>query len=187
MTEKAIQLLQQNHRGFFLLVEGSQVDKANHANDAARGVREFLAFDEAVAVALRFAAQEGQGETLVIACPDHDTGGDGGSCAKVERRTASSDRATDHPAGNDARQSPEKAYPFKRSVGASLQCVREYTAANRTLIRLPDGFKAIAEELVCNKKDDASKRSAWCERDERKSNPYDHQTHADRTTRAEGE
>jgi alkaline phosphatase len=75
MTEKAIQLLQQNNRGFFLLVEGSQVDKANHANDAARGVREFLAFDEAVAVALRFAAQEGQGETLVIACPDHDTGG----------------------------------------------------------------------------------------------------------------
>jgi alkaline phosphatase len=75
MTEKAIELLQQNPRGFFLMVEGSQVDKADHANEAARGVREFLAFDEAAAVALRFAAGAGRGQTLVIACPDHDTGG----------------------------------------------------------------------------------------------------------------
>jgi alkaline phosphatase len=75
MTEKAIQLLQQNKNGFFLLVEGSQVDKADHANEAARAVREFLAFDEAVAVALHFAANAGQGQTLIIACPDHDTGG----------------------------------------------------------------------------------------------------------------
>jgi len=75
MTAKAISLLKQNRRGFFLLVEGSQVDKADHANDPARAVREFLAFDDAVAEALKFAAGEGQGHTLVVACPDHDTGG----------------------------------------------------------------------------------------------------------------
>ena len=75
MTAKAIDLLKQNRRGFFLLVEGSQVDKANHVNDPAKAVREFLAFDDAVAVALAFATGEGQGRTLVIACPDHDTGG----------------------------------------------------------------------------------------------------------------
>ena len=75
MTAKAIGLLKQNRRGFFLLVEGSQVDKADHANDPAKAVREFLAFDDAVAVALAFATGEGQGRTLVIACPDHDTGG----------------------------------------------------------------------------------------------------------------
>ena len=75
MTAKAIHLLKQNPRGFFLMVEGSQVDKADHSNDPAKAVREFLAFDDAVAVALQFAAGEGQGQTLVIACPDHDTGG----------------------------------------------------------------------------------------------------------------
>lgn len=75
MTAKAISLLQSNPRGFFLLVEGSQVDKADHVNDAAAAVREFLAFDEAAAVALAYAAHEGAGRTLVIACPDHDTGG----------------------------------------------------------------------------------------------------------------
>jgi len=75
MTAKAISLLKQNPRGFFLMVEGSQVDKADHVNDPARAVREFLAFDDAVGVALQFAAGEGRGQTLVIACPDHDTGG----------------------------------------------------------------------------------------------------------------
>jgi alkaline phosphatase len=75
MTATAIRLLQQNRHGFFLLVEGSQVDKAAHANDPAKAVREFLAFDDAVAAALAFATGEGQGQTLVIACPDHDTGG----------------------------------------------------------------------------------------------------------------
>ena len=75
MTAAAIRLLKQNRNGFFLMVEGSQVDKADHANDPARAVREFLAFDDAVAEALKFATGEGRGETLVIACPDHDTGG----------------------------------------------------------------------------------------------------------------
>lgn len=75
MTAKAISLLKQNRQGFFLMIEGSQVDKADHANDPARAVREFLAFDDALAVALQFASGEGAGQTLVIACPDHDTGG----------------------------------------------------------------------------------------------------------------
>jgi alkaline phosphatase len=75
MTATAIRLLKQNRRGFFLMVEGSQVDTANHINDAGKAVREFLAFDDAVDVALNFAAGEGQGSTLIIACPDHDTGG----------------------------------------------------------------------------------------------------------------
>ena len=75
MTAKAISLLKLNRRGFFLMIEGSQVDKGNHINDAAKAVREFLAFDDAVAEALKFANGEGKGHTLVIACPDHDTGG----------------------------------------------------------------------------------------------------------------
>lgn len=73
MTQRAIDLLRQNPRGFVLLVEGSLVDWSCHANDAFGAVTEFLAFDEAVAVALAFAAQDRQ--TLVVGCPDHNTGG----------------------------------------------------------------------------------------------------------------
>jgi alkaline phosphatase len=73
MTAKAIELLSQNRKGFFLLVEGSQVDWAAHANDPIYMVTDFLAFDDAVKVALDFAKADGN--TLVLAFPDHNTGG----------------------------------------------------------------------------------------------------------------
>ncbi len=73
MTGKALELLSQDRNGFFLMVEGSQVDWANHANDPAYAVTDFLAFDEAVKAAVEFAEKDGH--TLVLAFPDHNTGG----------------------------------------------------------------------------------------------------------------
>jgi len=60
-------------RGFVLQIEGGRVDHAAHANDAAALVRDQLAFDEAVGVALGFARQRGgaEGDTLVIVTTDH--------------------------------------------------------------------------------------------------------------------
>lgn len=72
-TETAINLLSQNRKGFFLMVEGSQIDFLAH-NQATPGVvLEMLDFDRAVGAALRFAA--GNKETLVIVTADHETGG----------------------------------------------------------------------------------------------------------------
>ncbi|MCW4011212.1 MAG: alkaline phosphatase [Candidatus Bathyarchaeota archaeon] len=73
MTAQAIKLLSTNKDGFFLMVEGSQVDWANHANDPIYSATDFLAFDDAVGVALNFALQDQH--TLVMAFPDHNTGG----------------------------------------------------------------------------------------------------------------
>ncbi len=73
MTSKAIELLSQDKDGFFLMVEGSQVDWGNHFCDVAWSVGDFIAFDEAVGVALNFAQNDGK--TLVMAFPDHNTGG----------------------------------------------------------------------------------------------------------------
>lgn len=73
MTRAAIELLQQDPEGFFLMVEGSRIDHTGHANDAAAHVHEVLAYDEAVAVALDFARRDGQ--TLVVSVSDHETGG----------------------------------------------------------------------------------------------------------------
>ncbi len=73
MTAKAIELLSKDPEGFFLMVEGSQVDWAGHANDPIHMVTDFLAFDRAVEIALNFAKADG--DTLVIAFPDHNTGG----------------------------------------------------------------------------------------------------------------
>jgi alkaline phosphatase len=73
MTAKAIELLSQDRDGFFLMVEGSQVDWAGHNNDPKYMLTDFLAFDEAVKVAVDFAKQNGN--TIVLAFPDHNTGG----------------------------------------------------------------------------------------------------------------
>jgi alkaline phosphatase len=73
MTAKAIGQLSRNKKGFFLMVEGSQIDWADHANDPAHLLGDLLQFDRAVAVALEFAKKDGH--TLVIALSDHNTGG----------------------------------------------------------------------------------------------------------------
>jgi len=59
--------------GFFLLVEGSQIDWGGHANDTRYIVEEMMDFDRSLAVALDFAEKDG--ETLVIVTADHETGG----------------------------------------------------------------------------------------------------------------
>ena len=73
MTQKAIEKLSENKNGFFLMVEGSKVDWAAHANDAAALITEMLAFDKACGVALDFAKEDGK--TVVIIVPDHGNSG----------------------------------------------------------------------------------------------------------------
>ena len=60
-------------KGFFIMLEGSQVDWAGHANDLNYLKREMQDFDEAVELALDYATQNQ--DTLVIATADHETGG----------------------------------------------------------------------------------------------------------------
>ncbi len=73
MTSAAISILSRNPKGFFLLVEGSQVDFASHNNDPVGVATEYLAFDSAVGVALDFARKNKN--TIVMVFPDHDNGG----------------------------------------------------------------------------------------------------------------
>ena len=73
-TAKGIELLQDAPKGFFMMVEGGAIDYAGHANDAATNLREVLAFDEAVKVALQFAEKHPK-ETLIVVTGDHETGG----------------------------------------------------------------------------------------------------------------
>ena len=73
MTAKAIEILGKNPKGFFLMVEGSQVDWSSHANDPVGVISEVLAFDDAVEVALDFAKKDRR--TLVMAFTDHANGG----------------------------------------------------------------------------------------------------------------
>jgi alkaline phosphatase len=73
LLEKCISLID-NPAGFFIMCEGGMIDYAGHANDAATNVRDMLALDEAVKVALKFQDAHPD-ETLIITVGDHETGG----------------------------------------------------------------------------------------------------------------
>ncbi|MFC1725719.1 alkaline phosphatase [candidate division KSB1 bacterium] len=73
LTEKAIDLLKRNENGFFLMVEGSQIDWECHDNDTEKAIRQILLFDLAVKAAVEFALENK--ETLIIITGDHETGG----------------------------------------------------------------------------------------------------------------
>jgi alkaline phosphatase len=72
-SKKAIEILSKNPDGFFLMIEGSQIDWAAHDNNQKLMIDETLDFDEAIGVALDFAAKDGH--TLVVVTADHETGG----------------------------------------------------------------------------------------------------------------
>ena len=69
---KALELLDDNKKGFFLMVEGSCIDDWCHANKVGFAVEEILDFDRTVGAVLEWAAKDG--ETLVIVTADHSTG-----------------------------------------------------------------------------------------------------------------
>ena len=105
MTRSAISILSKDPQGFFLMVEGSQVDWASHGNDPVGVVTDFVAWDEAVQVALDFAESDGQ--TMVLAFPDHDNGG---------MSLYSDDRFGDNPSGYTDVQVDKVIEPLKQAL-----------------------------------------------------------------------
>ncbi len=71
--KKALELLNRNKNGFFIMIEGSEIDWGAHDNNQEYMVTESLDFDAVVRIALDFARLDG--ETLVVVTGDHETGG----------------------------------------------------------------------------------------------------------------
>jgi alkaline phosphatase len=72
MTSKALDLLD-NDKGFFLMVEGSNIDVCESEQDMKGTIEQMMAFDHTVDYVLNW-AQQHQG-TLVLVTADHETGG----------------------------------------------------------------------------------------------------------------
>lgn len=73
MTEKAVDLLDDDEDGFFLMVEAAHIDKNNHNNNGSGMEDALLSFDKVLTFALNYA--EEKGDTLVVVTADHETGG----------------------------------------------------------------------------------------------------------------
>ena len=73
MTETALRLLARDSEGFFLMVEGSQIDWRAHDNDENGVYKQTKQFDEAIGAAMDFVARDKH--TLLVITADHETGG----------------------------------------------------------------------------------------------------------------
>ncbi len=82
MTEKALEILGKNPKGFFLMVEGGQIDWAGHNNDAGDMLWELIQFDEAVESVFQWASK--RDDTLILITADHETGSFGFSYSGFE-------------------------------------------------------------------------------------------------------
>ncbi|MBF6598803.1 MAG: alkaline phosphatase [Fermentimonas sp.] len=72
-SEVALNILDNHKKGFFLMIEASEIDGGGHDNDMQYTVEEMLDFDKTIGRVLEFAEKDG--ETLVIVTADHETGG----------------------------------------------------------------------------------------------------------------
>ena len=77
MTRATLSILQGYPKGFFLLVEGAQIDTANHENDDAGQLGEVLGFERASKAVLEWLEENParKAETLLVVMADHETGG----------------------------------------------------------------------------------------------------------------
>lgn len=73
MTRVAIQILKKNGNGFFLMVEGAQIDWKAHDNDYKKMLFQLEDFNEAIGVGLDHAEEDN--EMLILVTADHETGG----------------------------------------------------------------------------------------------------------------
>ncbi|WP_229847993.1 alkaline phosphatase [Streptomyces melanogenes] len=113
MAKKSIDLLNgRSKKGFFLQIEGAQIDKRSHANDAAQTLAEVKAFDDAVKAATDFAKKDGH--TLVIVTADHECAG----FNIIEKGTYTNAEAVAPPANTDAGNPANNSKPSRDKSGA---------------------------------------------------------------------
>lgn len=74
MSTKAVQILEQNQKGYFLMVEGGRIDHALHDTNAKRALVDTVAFDEAIAAVLTEVKKSDPNleRTLIVVTADHD-------------------------------------------------------------------------------------------------------------------
>lgn len=82
MTVKSLDILSENDKGFFLMVESGLIDWVGHDNDAGALLHELIRFDETLAYVYDWMKE--RNDTLLIVTADHETGGFGFSYSRKD-------------------------------------------------------------------------------------------------------
>jgi alkaline phosphatase len=75
MTQQALNVLNRNPNGFFLMIEAGSIDRELHRLDPNRAMDEVIELDRAIGVARAWSAERGHEETLILVTADHETAG----------------------------------------------------------------------------------------------------------------
>lgn len=76
MVMIALEILEKNPNGFFLMVEAASIDKSAHPMDVPRLLSDLIELDNTVGKVREWATKRGQDDTLIIATADHGHGFD---------------------------------------------------------------------------------------------------------------
>jgi len=142
-TEIALKKLDNNNKGFFLMVEGSQIDWAGHNNDIDYAVTEVIDLDNAIGKAYDF-ADKNPG-TLVIVTADHETGGLALLDGSVENKTVEAIFATK---GHTGVMVPVYAYGAGASNFSAIMENTEIFIKIATLL----GVETVVDEPIVEEK-----------------------------------
>jgi alkaline phosphatase len=93
----ALNILSNNENGFFLMIEGSQIDWGGHENNTDYIIQETLDFDRTIGKVLDFAEKDGN--TLVIITADHETGGMSINGGNIKEGTVDAEYTTTNHSG----------------------------------------------------------------------------------------
>ncbi len=124
MTLSALDVLAQNENGFYLMVESGSVDKQLHPLDQERALSDLIEFDNAIAAAIEWAAENAP-ETLIVVTADHGHGYEVYGTVDTEVFNAAEDDAGKpqrHPASTPMLASPPTKTPTatsSRTLGTS--------------------------------------------------------------------
>ncbi len=159
MTRDALRALDHdNDKGFFLMVEGSQIDWRGHELDGAGMVDELSDFDGAIRVALDYA--RGRDDTLVVVTADHETGGmavlDPADVAPLEQALGGHKKveaATDWPDGTDAKAAERVA---RVTWGAGTKATLGPKYAEDHTLDTVFGHLSVASRAACTTPDEFS-------------------------------
>lgn len=75
MTQVALNVLNRDSDGFFLMIEAGSIDRELHRLDPGRAMYEVIELDKAIGVARAWAAERGNEDTLILVTADHETSG----------------------------------------------------------------------------------------------------------------
>ncbi|WP_243884285.1 alkaline phosphatase [Cellulomonas fengjieae] len=147
MTTKALDILDDDRHGFFLMVEEEAIDEFAHNNNAARTIQAGQALDATVAVVREFAARHPG--TLVLVVGDHETGGL--AIENVDPADESGDPASTDPAVS--RSLEDGPFPIANS---DLEFVVDWTTGGHTGAATPLTADGPAAERLARVQDNTA-------------------------------